>query len=136
MFCPQCGGSVKDGAKFCEACGAPMAAAAPPPPAPAVRPSPAPAMSDPFDTSASSVRSAASHNSQALMVPAVIIVLVVVAGLALWIRHKRQEPGPATPTQVEQVASPVEEPVPYEPPPVSDEPASPSGSIPYEPMPD
>ena len=40
MFCPSCGQSNPDEAKFCGKCGAPVAAAAPPKPAPSVSEAP------------------------------------------------------------------------------------------------
>lgn len=130
MYCAQCGQLVKEGSKFCGACGAPAkstaAAPAPPPPVtplpsaspppPAFRPSPTPPMSDPFD--ASGQPEGRSSNASALKVPVVIILVVLLAGLVLWLKKGRDE-GPmyndiVVPDAVEEVPA-VPDAIPVEP---------------------
>lgn len=83
MICPHCGAAVKDGARFCSSCGAPLSAdaAAQPARAPAETPPSAPVACAPVPPTA--VPGAAPRKSRKrLLILAAVLVLVLALGAA------------------------------------------------------
>ena len=83
MICPHCGATVKDGARFCSSCGAPLGAdaAAQPTRAPAETPPSAPVACAPVPPTA--VPGAAPRKSRKrLLILAAVLVLVLALGAA------------------------------------------------------
>lgn len=83
MICPHCGAAVKDGARFCSSCGAPLSAdaAAQPAHAPAETPPSAPVARAPVPPAA--VPGAAPRKSRKrLLILAAVLVLVLALGAA------------------------------------------------------
>jgi len=79
-FCVQCGTPLVGGARFCEGCGAPVAAASAPSSAP---PSPAPVYAPPVTPAPMAAAPAVSSGGSSTAVKVILIVLAVLVFLSL-----------------------------------------------------